>query len=351
MLLGTCFMATDPEFMNFCAQDEKSGTCWNSSKHNTRSITQMMQVNWNVMVSSRNRKHVSNSLMIKAKNIIMKERIWINHVAQRDSLSKSVQWDTSRLEVESPTWSVWLQFGRNPICTLCSASEMSQMECVCECPRGQLERERVYWLWQPVSLRPSTLGFSPTMCGVAWCTPEEHSPRFVTAGGNVACLSSCVARTIHRWWIGDPDKGIHVHLPVLSVRTTWIPFSHPCSWRMAQDIEHPILSVVSWKSKCRPHLDTELSNAHAIFSLRKSTVCRWSMSLNDDTRSTSNTCLRETLNDATSVHSGQSVWKIFSCVSLIHWLIQVRRLKAKSTFWVQGSGCVVLKKYYKKIKN
>ena len=27
-------------------------------------------------------------MMIKAKNIIMKERIWINHVAQRDSLSK-----------------------------------------------------------------------------------------------------------------------------------------------------------------------------------------------------------------------------------------------------------------------
>ena len=32
------------------------------------------------MVSSRNRKHVSNSMMIKAKNIIMKERIWINRV-------------------------------------------------------------------------------------------------------------------------------------------------------------------------------------------------------------------------------------------------------------------------------
>ena len=30
------------------------------------------------MVSSRNRKHVSRSMMIKAKNIIMKERIWIN---------------------------------------------------------------------------------------------------------------------------------------------------------------------------------------------------------------------------------------------------------------------------------
>ena len=38
---------------------------------------QMMKMNWNVMVSSRNRKHVSRSMMIKAKNIIMKERICI----------------------------------------------------------------------------------------------------------------------------------------------------------------------------------------------------------------------------------------------------------------------------------
>ena len=43
-----------------------------------------METNWNVMVSSRNRKHVSRSMMITAKNIIMKERTWINRVAQRD---------------------------------------------------------------------------------------------------------------------------------------------------------------------------------------------------------------------------------------------------------------------------
>ena len=36
-------------------------------------------------------EHVSRRMMIKAKNIILKERIWINHVAPRDSLSKSVQ--------------------------------------------------------------------------------------------------------------------------------------------------------------------------------------------------------------------------------------------------------------------
>ena len=63
-------------FYEFYAPFLKSGTCWNSSKDNTRSIAQMIQMNRNVMVSSRNRKYVSRSMMIKAKNI-MKERIWI----------------------------------------------------------------------------------------------------------------------------------------------------------------------------------------------------------------------------------------------------------------------------------
>ena len=37
------------------------------------------------MVSSRNRKRVSRSMMIKAKNIIMKERMWNNRVDERSS--------------------------------------------------------------------------------------------------------------------------------------------------------------------------------------------------------------------------------------------------------------------------
>ena len=53
--------------------------------HNTRSITQMMQVNWNVVVSLNHEPvfgitSMSNSMMIKGKNTIMKERIWINCV-------------------------------------------------------------------------------------------------------------------------------------------------------------------------------------------------------------------------------------------------------------------------------
>ena len=59
--------------MNFIPYFEESGTYWN------------------VMVSSENRKHVSRSTMIKAKNMTMLEGTWINRVAQRDSLSKSVQ--------------------------------------------------------------------------------------------------------------------------------------------------------------------------------------------------------------------------------------------------------------------
>ena len=46
------------------------------------------------MVSLRNRKHVSRSMMIKAKDIIMKERTWINRVAQRDvrNVNRSGEW-------------------------------------------------------------------------------------------------------------------------------------------------------------------------------------------------------------------------------------------------------------------
>ena len=53
--------------MNFM----RISTCWNSSKDNTRSITKMMTTNWNVMVSLRIRKHVSQSMMIKANNKII----------------------------------------------------------------------------------------------------------------------------------------------------------------------------------------------------------------------------------------------------------------------------------------
>jgi len=53
--------------MNFM----RISTCWNSSKDNTRSITKMMKTNWNGMVSLRNRKHVSQSMMIKANNKII----------------------------------------------------------------------------------------------------------------------------------------------------------------------------------------------------------------------------------------------------------------------------------------
>ena len=70
---------------------ERVGTVQNTIPE---SITQMMQLNWNVMVSSRIRKHVSRSMMIRAKNIIMKERTRITRVAQRDvtNVDRSGEW-------------------------------------------------------------------------------------------------------------------------------------------------------------------------------------------------------------------------------------------------------------------
>ena len=43
-------------------------------------------MNWNVMVSSRNRKHVSRSMMIKSNNKNVKERIWIYPVTSEITL-------------------------------------------------------------------------------------------------------------------------------------------------------------------------------------------------------------------------------------------------------------------------
>ena len=46
------------------------------------------------MVSSRNRKHLSRIMRTKAKNFTMKERTWINRVAQRDvtNVKRSGEW-------------------------------------------------------------------------------------------------------------------------------------------------------------------------------------------------------------------------------------------------------------------
>ena len=67
-------------------------------KTNARNITKTMNMNWNVMVSSRNRKHMSQSTMIKAKNTIMKERTWINRVAQRDVTNVKRSGESSNME-------------------------------------------------------------------------------------------------------------------------------------------------------------------------------------------------------------------------------------------------------------
>ena len=75
--------------------------------------------------------------------------------------------------------------------------------------------------------------------------------RFVTAGRNVACLSSCVARTV-LYCLQSPC----VFLSFCTV----LVFSLMTRACVAQDTQHPILpAVVAWKRVVAllPHLDTE----------------------------------------------------------------------------------------------
>ena len=76
--------------MNFhlCLNIPISSWCF-TDEMKARSPQQSMGVN-DVKVTDED-GFLSCSMTIKAKNIIMRERIWINRVAQRDSLSKSVQ--------------------------------------------------------------------------------------------------------------------------------------------------------------------------------------------------------------------------------------------------------------------
>ena len=86
-----------------------------------------MKMNWNVMVSSRNRKRVSRSMMTKAKNIIMEERIWITVKLTLGGLIPGYcagpghvphDWRVSAFYHEKGRpGSNMKQFKRNPVCT------------------------------------------------------------------------------------------------------------------------------------------------------------------------------------------------------------------------------------------
>ena len=67
---------------------------------------------------------MSNSMTIKGKNTIMKERSWINCVVSE------IVFQASHSDTDTPSEmrSVSLQFERNPIHTSCSTREMSQMK-------------------------------------------------------------------------------------------------------------------------------------------------------------------------------------------------------------------------------
>ena len=111
-----------------------------------------MQKHWSVMICSRNRRHVSRSWMRWTLNQSLEPLRW---------------WSSVKL------------------CTTDWATKHSRtMEKLClrkpvRMEGASLQRKSKQWMslltWQPVSSGPSTLGFSPTICGVAWSTREEHS--------------------------------------------------------------------------------------------------------------------------------------------------------------------------------
>ena len=92
----------------------------------------MMQMNWNVMVSPTNRKHVSRSMMIKAKNIIiMKERMWIHFLSSEITLQPlEPDTDTSKLHVKCV-----IAVQEEPSLHVNFTREMSLMKCGCNVKR------------------------------------------------------------------------------------------------------------------------------------------------------------------------------------------------------------------------
>ena len=95
--------------MNFMAYLKKSGTNW--SVPLKRKLTQKSMNVSDMKVTDKD-DFLSRSMMIKAKNIIMKERIWINRVISKIE-SQSLESDTdARLHKERI-----IAVKRNPVCT------------------------------------------------------------------------------------------------------------------------------------------------------------------------------------------------------------------------------------------
>ena len=139
----------------FYAPFQQSGRCWNSSKDNTRSVTKMMQMNRNVMVSLRNRKHVSQSMMIKANNKI----ICYLKEDQSDFLEEC------RRKNLAPTCNVKRSGGLILAdCVDLSGYVPDDQKISADYHEKGRQGSHVKRVTTRVSLCPNTVGISPTMC-------------------------------------------------------------------------------------------------------------------------------------------------------------------------------------------
>ena len=116
-----------------------SNSLWEALEMRARSPDKFMDVSDVKMTGEDG--FLSRSMMIKTKNIIIKERIWINRIAQRDHVFSICTQTLFRCAM-----SVSLQFERNPVCT-------------CECPRSQAGTTAAIYRRECHSGRALTLRF------------------------------------------------------------------------------------------------------------------------------------------------------------------------------------------------
>ena len=140
---------------------------------------------------------LSRSMMIKANNTIMKERIWINRVASKVVFQPGIQTMALRHTVsvcvitvrEKPE--LHLQPCQRDVTDMNRSGEWLNVE-----PRNLVFDSRCVILFQGVqdctsecprtercSARYITVGLSPTMCGVAWSIWELMSTAIVATSG------------------------------------------------------------------------------------------------------------------------------------------------------------------------
>ena len=216
---------------------------------------------------------LSRSMIIKAKNIIMKERTWINRVAQRRISARchkcETQWwmvvhGVERISlVPLPREACYDQKWWDDVCVPDEMRTPWKLHCwrlprahmwtsrnvrrwiqwevafVTESTQHVYVRKESEWLFIQMSKKwcrvneftdfdnqwvcvPVHRAISPTMCGVTWNMWElMDTVSSATPGLNNDLMWCC-----RKFTISTISMSVHAHLPVLSVRTTWDAFSH-----------------------------------------------------------------------------------------------------------------------------